>query len=92
MEYYEGTTIPTYTSVTGVELKEKDEDLSDFYVYDYTDDDDVTKYLDAMHAADYELLETEEEENAVTTIFINENEIVSISVHSDFEEVWVNID
>lgn len=46
---YSGTTIPTYTSVTGIELKKSDYLLNTMhYYYNYTSDNDVDKYHQAL--------------------------------------------
>lgn len=75
---YSGTTIPTYTSVTGVEMESLDYQMNAmWYRYNYTSDNDVTKYHQALlnkgfTVCDYDY---DDDDRKVTTYDTNSTDI-----------------
>lgn len=92
--YYPNTDIPTYTSVTGVRLKELTYTQNGYplYRYNYTSSRDVAAYLtDLEYTYGFTKYSGDVETTPSTyeSSFYKGNTIILINVHFDFNEVWV---
>ena len=90
---YPGTTIPTYTSVTGVTLKSQDK-LSDgtpVYMYRYTDANDVADYWNKLSRDGWKLLASDDDltSNVYESCYVKGSEMVILNIYWDFVEVWI---
>lgn len=91
--YYKGTKIPTYTSITGVKLKDKKimESGTTIYMYRYTDSDDVGDYWKALSKMGWELYLGDDKatQEVFETCFVNGDDLMLVYVYLDFDEVWI---
>lgn len=85
-KYYSGTTIPTYTSVTGIPLKEKNENL---YVYEYDNAETVGEYWQALADEGWGLYNKETNTEEFTTYFSKGDKLISVCVMLKYNEVWI---
>lgn len=93
-KYYSGSSIPTYTSVTGVPLKKTDylSDGSPLYIYEYTDSDDVGDYWRELYAngwSQYEGDDTSTDHVFESTMRKGYNFVI-VNVYLNFNEVWIS--
>ena len=87
------TSVPTYTSVTGVELiniYQGDEYTT--YEYDFTDLDDVIRYAEFLDNLGFTEYDSDEDEYSFTVYCLTpESHIISLSVVYEWNEVWITI-
>ena len=93
VEYYPGTNIPTYTSVTGVSLKSQDlfSNGSPLYQYTFTSADDVIKYWDQLSSSGWTLYKGDDKSttNKFESCYTKGLYILVLNVYRDFNEVWI---
>ena len=92
---YNGTAIPTYTSVTGVRLKATDK-LSDgtiVYMYRYINADDIGAYWHKLNDLGWILLSPDDKKtsNVFESGFgnLNDNKVLVLNVYFDSNEIWI---
>ena len=91
--YYSGTTIPTYTSVTGVVVKKQDalSDGSPLYMYRYTDSDDVGAYWKKLVDNGWKLFEGDDQTtyDKFESCYVKGSQLLILNVYFDLNEVWI---
>ncbi len=91
--YYPNTELITYSSVTGVSLKEQDvlSDGDPIYKYTYTTSEDASNYLRALLADGWTLIDYEEnrETFSVASFLAKGSSVICYSVEIGFDEVWI---
>ena len=91
--YYPGTTIPTYTSVTGVSLKSQ-KSLSGgepLYIYRYTDSDDVGSYWSKLFSSGWTEYKGDDRSTSdvFESSFVKGSDFLILYVCLDLDEVWI---
>lgn len=91
--YYPGTTIPTYTSITGVTLKDTEylSSGSPVYMYNYTSADDVGAFWDALSDNGWTNLKGDDKSTTdkFESSFYKGSDIIIVNIYFDFDEVWI---
>lgn len=91
--FYPGTSIPTYTSVTGVRLSEQDSlnNGGPLYIYKYTSSDDVSAYWNKLVSSGWTMFSGDDESTSTRfeTSFIKGGKFVIVDVVLSFNEVWI---
>lgn len=89
IEYYAEGKAPTYTSITGVKLKEKSS-YGNYYKYEYTSESDMLKYHQALFDRGF----TVQKEDGDRIIFLKKSALgrhtVDIQIQKDGTEIWIN--
>ncbi len=92
-KYYKGTGVPTYTSITGVKLKnlEKLSSGSTVYQYKYSSSDDVGDYWKALIDNGWVELDGDDPttNDVFESAFYKGTEFVICNVYLYFDEVWI---
>jgi len=95
---YPGTTVPTYTSVTGVALKSQLalENGTPIYIYNVTTNDHVTNYWQAL--ADQGWMVVSEDDATTEDTFeagfanLDLQVVMVFNVYFDVNEIWISVD
>ncbi len=91
--YYPNSTIPTYTSVTGVQQNRGPsfETNGAIYSYKYTTDNDIEKYFNALSANGWYYYEnkTDYENYSVTAYFTKGTTMMGVTTSVKHNEVWI---
>lgn len=91
--FYSGTTIPTYTYVTGVALKRQDtlNDGSPLYMYRYTNSDDVGAYWKKLIDNGWRLFKGDDETTSdkFESCYVKGSQLLILNVYFDLNEVWI---
>lgn len=96
IEYYPGTEIPTYTSVTGVELIKQDvlESGALLYMYPFTSVDDVGNYWEVLANEGWILQKSDDPKttNTLESGWVNYNSgyIMLTNAQLDFNQLWIS--
>lgn len=92
-QYYPGTTIPTYTSITGTPLIDQMSDNGlTLYAYNYNNSEEAATYiatLQTYYGWNIYTTETEPDYSEITYYLQKGNSIVSITVTFKYMEVWI---
>lgn len=90
---YPGTTLPTYTSVTGVRLKEEREssDGDSIYVYTYTGSNDVSQYWKKLLSLGWAPFQEDSSytSDIYESSFYKGDRFVIINVYFEINEIWI---
>lgn len=91
--YYPGTDVPTYTSVTGIPLK--DMYIGDgggiIYKYTYTNTDDILSYWTYLMDSGWEVYDSEEEGDILGMDFKKNFKVMGAHVVVSRYEVWIAV-
>ncbi len=91
--YYPGTTIPTYTSVTGVTLKEIYRGTTaTIYNYPHTKVGkyyEVVDYMSYLRDCGWSEYSTEQDAESISWYYTKGYDMIGISYHSQYGEVWI---
>lgn len=91
--YYPGTTIPTYTSITGVSEKGQTflSSGAPVHMYQYTKAEDVGDYWRALSAAGWKQLEDDDAKtnNVFESGYYKGSDVMIVNVYLDTNEVWI---
>ena len=97
LSYYKGTLAPTYTSVTGVEMKAQLslDDETPVYIYDYYFDTDyVAEYLNELQKLGWMVFGDDDKstDNIYECAFVNvkTKQLIVFDVMWDLEEIWIS--
>lgn len=92
-EFYPGTSIPTYTSVTDVALKSKEtlDSGAPVYRYKYTKSEDVGLYWNKLSDDGWTMTRGNDESTPDTfeSSFVKGSQALIINVYFDIVEVWI---
>lgn len=90
---YKGTSLPTYTSVTGVKLKEerKTSDGDPIYVYTYTNAADVGQYWSKLFSLGWKTLQEDSSETSdiYESSLYKGSSFVILNVYLRINEIWI---
>ena len=92
-EYYTGTTLPDYTFVTNVNLKDVyDGDSAVTYIYpntkvgQYSEVVDYMSYLEENGRSEYKI---KKDVGHITWYFVKNSDLVGVAYYSEYDEVWI---
>ena len=85
ISYYSGTTLPTYTSVTGTPLKTIS---SKIHIYEYNKND-FLNYMSSLYTEGWTEYEHETKGTRLTYYMMKGSKLVSISYSAEYSEVWI---
>lgn len=93
-EFYPDTTIPTYTSVTGIQVETgypETDGNGVMYAYDYTSSDDVSAYWDALSANgwQYASREVDDERYIQRVYFVKDTDTMMVVADLSLDKVFV---
>lgn len=91
-DVYDGTNLPTYTSVTGVNLKKIiTSEGFPIYVYAFTNEDDVSLYLHKLSSSGWKLLHEDDKSTSdkYEIDLYKGNNIALIRIYFRLNEVWI---
>ncbi len=90
---YSGSVVPTYTAITGVQLKErKVHDTAIIYKYNYYDIDDVGNYEEYLLTHGFTYDGKVDRGNLITFYYIPpDNQTIGVSLAPQLQEVWITI-
>lgn len=93
-KYYPGTSVPDYTYVTGIPLKNKTNYASGtVYVYEDTEYGEYAEMIDYMSYLrkngwkEY----SHKNDNALTYYYVKGNVMIGISYYAKYDEVWITV-
>lgn len=93
VQVYQGSNIPTYTSITGMRLLDRQE-LNYNYVYSYYYDDISVpqRYVDYLIGNGYKFLEETHDDGTNTYSYLTpDNTVMLVSIAYNWDEVWIYI-
>ena len=94
--FYPGTSIPTYTSVTGIRCKASDTLSSGtpLYRYKFTSSDDVSSYWNKLVSLGWSLLQTDDKTttDVFESGFASTSGVIVVNVYWDINEVWISFE
>jgi len=93
IEFYPSsvTNVPTYTSITGINLIRCNEyERNNIYSYNYYDVEDVINYFEFLTANGFERYDTVINEEELQYYYLTpENKLISVSIQYKWNEVWI---
>lgn len=94
-QYYAGTTVPDYTYVTGVPLKDVSTNNGGaVFSYNYTrygEYSEMTDYLGYLMRNGWTEYKTKSDSSRLTYYYVKSAEMVSVSYYPKYSEVWVTV-